>query len=225
VGEKNKEYQLLLGTGTNTDRIQFFSDAVFAIAMTLLVIDIAVPTVSHALTGHALDTALWKAIGDQWQQFLAYAISFWVISINWAGHHRKFAVMRKFDSTIVVLNLFLLFFIAFVPYPTSLVSQYAGSTPALVFYSTEVSVLSLLQWWMWAYAYKKGFLDEKVDAGLYRYVSRGFITVPVVFLLSIPVGYFFGGIWAMYFWILNWPLSVIMSRWEPRASRSRGSAS
>jgi uncharacterized membrane protein len=219
VGEKNRAYDRFLRTGTNSDRLQFFSDAVFAIAMTLLVIDIAVPTISKSVSDARLDAELWRAIGDQWQQFLAYAISFWVIAVNWAGHHRKFAVTRKFDGNVVHLNLWLLFLIAFVPYPTSLISEYPGSMPAIVLYAVEVSLLSALQWWLWHYTFRKGYLDERVDLGMYRYVSRNFLTVPIVFLLSIPVGYAFGGLWAMYFWVLNWPLSAIIGNYESRSTR------
>ncbi len=213
---KNREYDQFLRTGTNTDRLQFFSDAVFAIAMTLLVIDISVPTIANSVSDAHLDGALWKAIGDQWQQFLAYAISFWVIAVNWAGHHRKFKVTRKFDANLVTINLCLLFFIAFVPYPTSLIAEYPGTMPAIVLYAVEVSILTGLQWCMWRYAYHRGYLDERVDEGMYRYISRSFVTVPLVFLLSIPVGLIFGGLWAMYFWILNFPFSVIVGRYEPK---------
>jgi uncharacterized membrane protein len=227
VGAQNKRYDEFLGSGTNTDRMQFFSDAVFAIAMTLLVIDISVPTISQSVSDAQLDGALWRAIGGEWQSFLAYTISFWVIAINWAGHHRKFRVIKRFDGRLIQLNLVLLFFVAFVPYPTSLVAEYAGSMPGIVLYSLEISIVSVLQWLMWRYAYKQHFLDEKVDAGMYGYVSRQFIAVPLVFVLSIPFGYIFGGIWSMYFWILNWPISAFFGWWEPRANsrRSPGSAS
>jgi uncharacterized membrane protein len=216
MGEKNRAYDDFLRKGSNTDRLQFFSDAVFAIAMTLLVIDIAVPTISTSVSDAQLDGALWRAIGKEWESFLAYAISFWVIAVNWAGHHRKFRVTRQFDSKLVTINLALLFFIAFVPYPTSLISEYPGTMPSVVLYACEVSIISGLQWYMWRYTFRHGFLDEKVTVGMYRYIARGFISVPLIFLLSIPIGYIFGGLWAMYFWILIWPLSVIVGRYESK---------
>ena len=216
MGEKNKAYDRFLQNGTNTDRMQFFSDAVFAIAMTLLVIDIAVPTISKSVSDAHLDRELWRALGEEWDQFLAYAISFWVIAINWAGHHRKFRLIGKYDARLISVNLWLLFFIAFVPFPTSLISEYAGAMPAIVLYAGVVSIISGLQWYLWFYAHRAGFLVEDVTDGMYRYVSRNYITVPLVFLLSIPVGFLFGGIWAMFFWILNWPVSMIIGNWEPK---------
>jgi uncharacterized membrane protein len=225
MGEKNRAYDRFLGTGNSTERLQFFSDAVFAIAMTLLVIDIAVPTVSQSISDAKLDTVLWKAIASEWPHFFAYAISFAVIGVNWVGHHRKFAITRAYDGGLLSRNLFFLFFIAFVPYPTSLISEYGPAIPAIVFYASVVAILSLLQFWLWSYSYRKGFLDEKVDLGMYRYVRRNLLVVPVVFLVSIPIAFLFGGIWTMYFWILNWPVSAIVGRYEPKVSRSRDSAS
>ncbi|MBK4347205.1 TMEM175 family protein [Lacisediminihabitans changchengi] len=219
MGEKNKEYDRFLRNGTNTDRLQFFSDAVFAIAMTLLVIDIAVPTISKSVSDAQLDGALWRALGEEWDQFLAYGISFWVIAVNWAGHHRKFRLIGSYDQRLITANLALLFFIAFVPFPTSLISEYAGAMPAIVLYATVVSVISGLQWYLWFYAHRAGFLAPEVTEGMYRYVSRNYISVPLVFLLSIPVGYLFGGVWAMFFWILNWPASILLGNWEPKRRR------
>jgi uncharacterized membrane protein len=226
MGEKNRQYDLMLGRGSNSDRLQFFSDAVFAIAMTLLVIDITVPVVRNvaSTTNAQLNAELWTAVGAQWPQFLAYAISFWIIGINWVAHHRKFTVTRRFDGRLITINLVLLFFIAFVPYPTSLLSEYGGAIPAIVLYTAVVSIISLLQTALWVYSYRHGLLDERVDLGMYRYIRRNSLVVPVVFLLSIPVGLLFGGVWAMFFWILNWPLSRIVGNYEPRAkdaARSR----
>jgi uncharacterized membrane protein len=225
MGEKNKEYDRFLGTGKSTDRLQFFSDAVFAIAMTLLVINITVPTVSESVSNAKLDVELWTAIGAEWPHFLAYAISFAVIGVNWVGHHRKFAITHGYDGGLIQLNLVLLFFIAFVPYPTSLISEYGPAIPAIVFYASVVAIISLLQFLLWRYSHRKGFLDEKVDLAMYRYVARNLLVVPVIFVLSIPIGLLFGGVWAMYFWILTWPVSAFVDRYEPKVSRSRESAS
>lgn len=227
MGDTNRAYDRFLSHGTNTDRLQFFSDAVFAIAMTLLVIDITVPTIANGptVTQATLDPKLWRALGDKVPQFLAYGLSFILIATNWVTHHRKFVLMRRFDGRLVSINLLLLFFIAFLPFPTSLISEYGASMPAVIFYAGNVAILSLLQFALWSYAYRHGFLDNKVKVGLYRYVRRNVLTTPVVFLLSIPVGLVFGAQWSLYFWFVLLPLNVIVGRYEPRStrvSRSRG---
>jgi uncharacterized membrane protein len=222
VGSTNHRYQQFLRSGSNTDRLQFFSDAVFAIAMTLLVIDITVPVVQTAgVTDAAVDQSLTAALLEQWHQYFAYALSFAVIGVNWASHHRKFALTRRFDGRVVQINLLLLLLIAFLPFPTNVLSSYAGSVPAVVLYASVVAATSLIQFWLWWYTYRKGFLDDRVDRGLYRFVARALLVVPVVFTLSIPVALIFGGDIGMYFWILTWPISLVVDRWEPVA-RKRG---
>lgn len=218
MGETNRAYDRFLSHGTDSDRLQFFSDAVFAIAMTLLVIDITVPTIANgpSVTQAQLDPKLWKALGGEFSQFLAYGLSFAVIASNWATHHRKFALIRRFDGRLVSMNLLLLFFIAFLPFPTSLISEYGSSMPAVVLYGSNVAILSLLQFGLWSYAYRQHFLDERVEIGMYRYVRRNLIPVPTVFLLSIPVGLAFGAVWSLYSWIALVPINMIVGGYEPR---------
>jgi uncharacterized membrane protein len=128
--------------------------------------------------------------------------------------------VRRFDSTTVTLNLVLLFFVAFVPYPVSLISEYSGEMPSVILFAGIVSVLSILQFATWSYSYSKGYLDKQVDLALYRYVRRNMFASPAIFLLSIPVGFIWGGDWAMYFWILNLPAGRFLGSWEPRGERA-----
>ncbi len=218
MGETDDRYRKILEGRVSTERVAFFSDAVFAIAMTLLVIDIAVPELAHPTEG-----GLAAAVLGQWQKFMAYGISFIVIAINWNGHHRKFSVLRRVDGTLIAINLLLLFFIAFLPYPTSLFSAYPGMITSVVFYAAVVSIISLVQYWMWSYSYRKGMLDTAIDVDVYRLIRRNLLVVPVVFLLSIPLAFvpesLGGAYWAMYFWIINWPVSGIVGRYEPKSSR------
>lgn len=108
------------------DRVLFFSDAIFAIAITLLVVDIRVPDVAHV---HALQQ-LRRAL----PQMLGFAISFAVIGIFWVGHHGTFRHIVTLDRRLIFLNL-LFPGIAFLPYPTSLLSVAGDQTAAVVFYS------------------------------------------------------------------------------------------
>lgn len=217
----SKRHNEILEHGTNSDRVQFFSDAVFAIAMTLLVIDLTVPVIAGyvSLSNAQRDVALWKGIGAQSQQFIAYGVGFYVLAVNWASHHRKFSVTRGYDSTTVTINLILLFFVAFVPYPTSLISEYSGRMPSVILFAGIVSVLAILQIALWSHSYRNGYLDARIDVTLYRYVRRNQYPVLIIFLLSIPVGFIWGGDVAMYFWILNLPLGRFVSRWQPRSER------
>ena len=89
---------------TGLERLMFFSDAVFAIAITILVLDIHLPSGVDLSS----DRQLLSALGGLWQKYLAYIISFWVIGLYWINHHRKFLFIKKFDHRLLSLNLLFL---------------------------------------------------------------------------------------------------------------------
>jgi uncharacterized membrane protein len=184
--ESNRAHDRFLRYGSNSDRLQFFRDAVFVIAVTLLLIDNG-PSVTQA----ALEPKLRNALSDEFPQFLAYGLSFAGIGASRAGHYRMFALLHRFDGTLVSMNL-LLFLIVFVPFPTSLLSECGSTMPAVVLYAGKVAVIRLLQFALWAYAYRCGYLDKRVDAGMNRAAPqrnrwhfRKFIALKVKLLVFI----------------------------------------
>jgi uncharacterized membrane protein len=195
-------YANLLTRGEGTDRIQFFSDAVFAIAMTLLVLEIRLPDIEHDPT--------WQDIGALWPQFFAYALSFAIIGLNWVTHHRKFLVIVRFDGLLMTLNLILLGFVALLPFPTSVLADYGDNTPVVVLYAFNVGIITVLQLALWVHAHRAG-LTERLDDGVYRLVRRNLYPVPVIMGASIVVA-FFAPFVAMWMWILIWPASVLVDR-------------
>ncbi|RFA08795.1 hypothetical protein B7R54_05800 [Subtercola boreus] len=216
MGEVNDRYRGILKSVGNTERLQYFSDAVFAIALTLLVLEIALPEIQDPT-----NLTINEGLLDLWPKFLAYALSFGVIAINWAGHHRKFAVTTGFDAGVVWIDLLLLFLIAFLPFPTSLLSDYPGYVTPVILYAAIVSAISLVQFWLWSYAYRKSFLDERIDRSIYRMVRADLLVVPVVFIVSIPIAllpFDWAAFAAMYFWIVTWPANIVIGRLRARTS-------
>ncbi|MEO8263857.1 MAG: TMEM175 family protein, partial [Pseudolysinimonas sp.] len=219
-------YANLLSRGEGTDRIQFFSDAVFAIAMTLLVLEIRLP--ESLGSGDDVDPS-WADIGALWPQFFAYALSFAIIGLNWVTHHRKFLVIVRFDALLVTINLILLGFVALLPFPTSVLADYGNNTPVVVLYAFNVGIITVLQFWLWVHAYRAG-LTERLDDDVYLLVKRNLYPVPIIMGASIIVA-FFSPLIAMLMWILIWPASQLVDRIGRRAAspkptrRSRGSAS
>lgn len=205
------KYERLLTRGANPERLVFFSDAVFAIAMTLLVIDIRVPQDGSGTS--------WEALSSQWTALFAYALSFTIIALNWMGHHRKFRVITQHDGRLMALNFLLLFFVAFVPFPTSLLSEYGAQVTAVVLYAFVVGMLGVLQVSIWAYAWHAGFVSPEVDRALYRYSLRVQLQTPAVFWLSIPIALFVDAQLAMYFWFALIPLGIIVGTIERRRMR------
>jgi uncharacterized membrane protein len=203
-------YIRLMASGGGTERLEFFSDAVFAIAMTLLVIDLRVPELPE---GQVVDA--WDVIEFQLPGFFAYALSFWIIAVNWVSHHRKFRVIALNNRGLILLNLLLLFLITFVPFPTSLLAEAPAEFASVALYAGVVGALSLVQLLMWLYARRAGLLSEQVDTELFRFVAISLLPIPVVFGLSILVAWW-NPVWAMYFWILLVPINILQQVLEPR---------
>jgi TMEM175 potassium channel family protein len=99
-----------------TDRLEAFSDGVFAIAITLLVLQIGVP--------EAGEGELWHALAAEWPSFAAFTVSFFVIGIIWVNHHGVIDRLQRVDRTVLFLTLALLFFVAFIPFPTALLAEH-----------------------------------------------------------------------------------------------------
>ncbi len=131
------------------ERFDAFSDGVFAIAITLLIIEVGVPHVEEG-------ESLWRALGDQWTQYLGYFLSFFLIGIMWANHHALFRDIRHLDHTLIVLNLFLLASTAFLPFSTALLAEYIRdsehATTAVVVYGLTVAVNAVFWSLIWHYA-------------------------------------------------------------------------
>ncbi len=120
------------------ERLTFFSDAVFAIAMTLLVIEVRLPEL-HAVT----DRSLAQALVDLLPNYIGFVISFLVIGRFWMGHHRLMAMIDAADPALVRANLLLLMAIAFMPFPTAVLSDYSLLRVAIGFYTAYLMVVGI----------------------------------------------------------------------------------
>ena len=135
-----------MGDRWDTGRIEAFSDGVFAFAITLLVLDIAVP---ESAFHH-----LWRGIGDQWPSYLGYATSFLTVGGIWMVHHGIFRRVQYANRRVMTANLVLLMAVAFLPFPTRLVAEAIRDTSAeraaVIFYGGSLLVISLLFSALWA---------------------------------------------------------------------------
>lgn len=175
------------------ERVAAFSDAVFAIAMTLLAFDIRVPEVpSGELAG---------ALLAQWVDLAAYALSFAVIGAYWLNHNRLFALIGRCSPAFLRLNLLMLLFVGLVAYATGLIVRYGNGAPAVIVYAALMSLIGLVQAALWWRAGATGSVRGDVEPALYAYRARRSLVVPVVFALSIPVALVNADA-AKYFWLL-----------------------
>ena len=168
------------------ERIVFFSDAIFAIVMTLLVLDIPVPDLPPDLPAAELSAQVLAL----WPKFLSYMLSFLVIGTYWIAHHQTFLYIKSYDRTLIWLNLLFLLSISFVPFPTSLLGEYGELQFAVVLYAGSLAIprlLLALQWW---YAIRgRILLSDDLDAGMAKYHFARSLAIPFVFLLSIIVSF------------------------------------
>lgn len=182
------------------ERLVFFSDAVFAIAITLLALEIRLPTGA----GEASNSELLSQLVNLMPKYLSYCISFFVIGTFWISHHRKFRYINRYDMRLLWLNLLLMMLVAFIPFPTSVLSE-SGNRTATIFYALTmvlVGVVSALVWW---YAVHRNRLVSSDFTNADR--RRGFVSsliAPLIFLISIGIAFIDVNL-AKYFWLLIAP--------------------
>jgi len=187
-------------------RILALSDGVFAIAITLLILEIAVPATTSAAD-------LPKALLGLWPSYLAYVLSFLVIARFWVTHRLAFRLIARDDAALMWLNLLLLMFVAFLPFPTAVLGQHAGSPAAAVLYATSVvlaSVASAAYWW---YASGRGgLLRPDVARAQVRAMRARSLSGPVFFALTLPIAVF-APYAAEIVWVLVFPLTRMVFVW------------
>lgn len=194
------------------DRVLFFSDAIFAIAITLLVIDIRVP----GFTDPARQLSAAKG------NILSFGISFLVIGLFWMGHHSIFRYITVLDRAVIAINLVFLGTIAFLPYPTSLLGGTGSDRVSTIFYAICISCAGLVELAVWLYASQvKDLLVPGTSAAVRRYIALRVARIPVVFLLSIPVALVSAQL-ATYFWILVAVLGTALGRFARPAVEQEG---
>jgi uncharacterized membrane protein len=155
--------------GTGTGRLETFSDGVFAIAATLLVLEFSVKQGGDL--GHQLP--------HLWPSYLAYATSFLTIGIIWMNHHFCVETMGRVDRTLMFLNLVLLMIVAFLPFPTRLVAEslreHTGERPAVLLYAGTFVAMAVVYnvWWRYASHGRRLIADDTPDRAV-RAITRAF---------------------------------------------------
>ena len=187
------------------ERLVFFSDAVFAIAITLLALEIRLPATEQVMS----EAMLRRALADLWPKYLSYVVSFLVIGAFWLGHHRKFRLIERYDRRLLWLNLLMLMTVAFIPFPTSVISEY-GNTTGTIFYAASMAVSGLMLVALWSYAsHHNRLVNPHLDRRQRRLETWRTLMVPAIFLLSIGIALFNDDL-AKFSWILIAPASLLL---------------
>ncbi len=164
------------------ERIIFFSDAVMAIALTLLAIDLRLPDVGDLTNGEFVDL-----LAGLVPNYFAFVLSFAVIAAYWAAHHRMFRFVVRWTSGLLFLNTLFLFFVVQLPFVTGTLGAHGGLAAPAALYAAGLAALGFTSAGMWEYALRRGLLTSDLDPRFVRVTRFRQLTVPLVFLLSIPV--------------------------------------
>ena len=172
---------------SETTRTEAFSDGVFAIAITLLILEVKVPR-------HMPEGKLWEALVEQWPSYLAFLTSFFTIGVMWINHHRLFTLIRKCDDALLFINLMLLLGVTWVPFPTALLAEYVGHDGAwigAVVYSGSFFVIAILFQVLWRYSTGRGrLLGDDYDRDMVAWITRQYTPGPFLYLGTLIVGIF-----------------------------------
>ena len=163
------------------ERLVFFSDAVFAIAITLLVLEIRLPPLPFDASDAAIRAALW----DISPKISGFVLSFFVIAAYWEGHHRSFAFIVRVDRGLIWLNFLLLLTVSFMPFPTGLFSEHPARVTPLALYAASLGAVGVCSALLWRHASKGGrLLAENVSARDVRRIRNRGLAGPLVCALA-----------------------------------------
>jgi uncharacterized membrane protein len=167
---------------SETNRLEAFSDGVFAIAITLLILEIRVPpSMEHGGLGTAL--------ARLWPSYLAYLASFVTVGIMWINHHRLFSLIKRNDDMLMLLNLLLLLGISWIPFPTALLAEHlleADGRIAGIVYASSFFGIAIVFNVMWRYVVRSKSVSDHLDVqGITRQYSIGPIMYGVLILIAL----------------------------------------
>jgi uncharacterized membrane protein len=171
------------------NRIEVLTDGIFAVVMTLLVLDISVPQISshYAIGNVAAGTELVKRLFDLWPKMLSFGISFVILAIYWVAHHRQFHYIKHSNRALIWINMMFLMAICLIPFSTSLLGEYRELEISTLVYGGNSIVISSLLYVQWRYvttSHQGRLLDENLDPISKTTLSRRTLLGIIVYLIA-----------------------------------------
>ena len=170
--------------GLSFERVVFFSDAVFAIVITLLVLELKVPHV----TEHT-ESALRHALFELFPRVIGFVVSFLIIGLMWIEHHRIFRYIDNYNGGLLWRNLLLLLCVSFVPFPTALFSENFWSRTAFILYTGSFGAVATAKLFVWRHAVASGLLKKELGPEFARRIGRRSLAVPLSCALAIALSF------------------------------------
>jgi len=176
-----------------TGRLEAFSDGVFAVAITLLVLNIKIPGIDTPPSQLPNDTQLWRILLNELPMFVAYVTSFATIGVMWLNHHRLYTYIKRTDTGLILLNLLLLLIVVFIPFPTALVAEYLvhpDQHAAALLYSGTNVVLAVCFNLLWRYAaFHNRLIGKTANPEDVASISRQYLFGPLLYLIAFGLAF------------------------------------
>ena len=164
---------------TEFNRIVAFTDGVFSIAITLLVLTLEIPKGGD----------LGALLADRGDQFFAYFLSFAVLARLWLAHHRFYGSVARFDGRLIALNLFYLAFVALLPFSTELLGNYSSESLAVALYAVNLTIISIGFVAQVTHVYRSNLIRDDAAEYQARFAGPANWAVAIVFAVSIPIAF------------------------------------
>lgn len=166
----------------NKSRLEAFSDGVFAIVITLLILDVHIPKVPYEELPHALRELI--------PNILAYALSFIIVGLYWVSHHNIVSMVDKINRPSLWLNILQLLTVSFIPFPASLIGAYPMGRVPVIFYGCSLLAANLVGFCTWYYISTcKGLLKPEITPQQIRATNLTFLSVNVVYVIAILLSF------------------------------------
>lgn len=203
--------------GYRVDRVLALSDGVFAFAVTLLVLDLVVPSLSSSAS--SLD--LWQGLTKEYISFVNYVLSFFIAAIWWNSHHRNYEHIRDSNTTLRMLNMLFLIWIALLPFFTKILDQYHSLQLSVVLYATDQAAAGFFLTIIWLYASRNNqMIDKNMKKTAIRFSTIRNLITPILFIISIGISFIDTNV-ASFSWYGLIPMFIIVRLLEQRSEKQQ----
>lgn len=172
------------------ERFTYFTDAVFAISITLLIIEIHIPPVPTSFL--PTDKLLWHTLSEMGLTFLGFVISFGIVGHYWSVHHRIFGYVKKNSTTLIWLNLGFLLTVVTLPFTAGLLGEYSSYTNIKIpyaIYTFNMCLTGLMNYWVWVYVSnpKRQMLTRQISKSRIKLGVYRSLVIPIIFVISLLI--------------------------------------
>lgn len=174
------------GAFMSPNRTRDITDAIYAFALTLLVVTIDIPKFGQLSTSEEFNLHLWAMM----PQILVYALSFLLLAIFWITNHKEYNLLKRVDSRLLWLNFLSLIFVIFIPFTTDLMGEYPRFQSAGIIFDANILFLGLTYYAIWTYAEKRKLFSTNLSPVVRRELRRRLMIVPILALVAIILSFF-----------------------------------